>query len=435
MSHDFALRVAGENAVTGSYLVFFEHDCCDAEACDLVEKVLHRRPARSSEFNHRIAGFAQELHANGAAYFDEFHFAILDPAKAGMDPSSINSMLNMRGVAGLRPEYRLYASGWLARLFGFETSSDDVDRATEEELFKTLKSNEAAKAGEATWGVNAVGALESGYTGKGVKVAVLDTGMDFKHPDFEGREIISESFVSGETAQDGAGHGTHVAGTVAGPATPKGVARYGVAPDASLYVGKVLGDNGMGREGDMLAGILWALENGCDIISMSLGRRPLPGDNAGDFDKIGRTAFEKGALIIAAAGNESARKSGRIEPVATPAAARSIMAVGAIDEKLQVADFSNGGLNEDGGGLDIAGPGVNVLSSIPGGGHGAYAGTSMATPHVSGVAALWAESDPTLRGEKLWKKLTETSKNIGGEPRDVGAGLTQSPKKPPTGVV
>ena len=122
---------------------------------------------------------------------------------------------------------------------------------------------------QATWGLQATGVIASDYTGAGIKVAVLDTGMDLEHPDFEGRAITSRSFVSGQAVQDGNGHGTHCIGTACGPADV--VPRYGIASQAEIFAGKVLSNAGSGSDAQILAGINWAVANGCPVISMSLG--------------------------------------------------------------------------------------------------------------------------------------------------------------------
>lgn len=413
-------RVEPGAPTTGALLVFFQPGCGMDDACNMIEGVIGRRPPRTSDYPQRLPDFARTIRGGGLGYFDDFGVAVLDPTTAGLDQSALDVIRGRDEVVLMRPEYRLFAMGFLARLFGFGRSQAPAAAAPEPAPALTEE--------RATWGVQAVGADLGAFDGAGIKVAVLDTGFDFDHPDFAGRAIVSESFVDGETAQDGAGHGAHVAGTVAGPAAPAAAPRYGVAPGVDLHIAKVLGNDGSGREGDMLAGILWALEQGCQVINMSLGRSPLPGDSTNDYDRIGRLALERGALIVAAAGNESARSEGAIAPVGAPANARSIMAVGAVDEAMAIADFSNGGIVPDGGSVDIAGPGVNVLSSAPvAERYVRYSGTSMATPHVAGVAALLAQSDPTLRGQALWDALTTRARDIGLPARDAGAGLVQAP--------
>ncbi len=277
----------------------------------------------------------------------------------------------------------------------------------------------------ATWGLQATGVLQSSLTGAGVRLCVLDTGIDLQHPDFLTRAITQRSFVPGEAVDDGNGHGTHCAGTAAGSRPRGGMPRYGVAPDVALHVGKVLSNAGSGRERDIIAGMLWAIGAGCEVISMSLGRAVGVGEGPSpDYERIGQMALQKGALIVAAAGNESARRLGHIAPVGAPANATAIMAVAALDQMLDVAEFSCGGINPAGGTVDIAAPGVGILSAAPRPEmYRILRGTSMACPHVAGLAALLAQSDASLRGQALWDRLIATARALPLPARDVGAGL------------
>ena len=440
---------------TGALLVVFGDRCDAAQAHRLIEDAIGRPPARTRDYAGRLTSLSTELHAAGAALFDEFGLAVIDPQRCGVAAVAIESLAARDDVLFVRPEYRVQASGgWLCRLFGLsrapaqDRAAPTVDGASAPAPAPSPAPGPApaAETGAATetdaetetgaetetWGLRAIGADRTPLTGAGVKVAILDTGFAFDHPDFAGRAIVAESFVFDETAEDGQGHGAHVAGTAVGPAAPTGAPRYGVAPEAELYVAKVLSDNGSGREGDILAGILWALENRCEVVSLSLGRRPLPGDSSGDYDRIGQIALDQGSLLIAAAGNESERRLGRIAPVGAPANARSILAVGAVDEALAIASFSNGGLVADGGAVDLCAPGVNILSIAPPPAlRATLSGSSMATPHVAGVAALLAQSDPGLRGQALWDALTRSARDIGLAARDGGAGLVQAPTSDP----
>ena len=278
-----------------------------------------------------------------------------------------------------------------------------------------------------TWGLKATRADATRFTGKDIAVAVLDTGIDLKHLDFSGRVVAQASFVPGApTVQDGHGHGTHCAGVVAGPASPVTRPRYGVATDARLYVGKVLGDNGIGTDTSILGGITWALDQKCAVISMSLGAKVLANQpRSATFEQVGRRALDAGCVIFAAAGNDSERP-GKIIRVSHPANCRTFFAVAALDANLRVAPFSNAGLEIDGGQVDIAAPGVQVLSAVPGG-YARMDGTSMATPHVAGIAALVAEADPKLRGHSLMSRLSQIALRISERSVDVGVGLAQSP--------
>jgi len=279
-----------------------------------------------------------------------------------------------------------------------------------------------------TWGLRAVHADTSTATGAGVRVGVLDTGFDVDHPDFADRTIVTKSFVDGEDITDVHGHGTHVVGTACGPRQPSQPPGYGVASGAEIYVGKVLDNSGAGTDGSILAGIAWALQNGCAVVSMSLGAPVRPGQpHSVTFERAARRALDKGCLIIAAAGNDSKRGDGMIAPVSHPANCPSIMAVGAIDAELAVADFSSGTVDRTGA-VDVVAPGVDVLSSWPMPQRvNTISGTSMATPHVSGVAALSAEKYNST-GWALWARLTQSAMRLPLPSTDVGAGLVQAPE-------
>jgi subtilisin family serine protease len=289
-----------------------------------------------------------------------------------------------------------------------------------------------------TWGLQATRVNQSRSTGRGIRVAVLDTGMDLMHPDFAGRTITSQSFISGEEVQDGNRHGTHCIGTALGASTPaSSVRRYGCASSANIFAGKVLSNAGSGADTSILAGINWAITNQCRIISMSLGAPVRPGDAFSPiYEGVAQRALQAnpGTLIIAAAGNDS-RGPDRLRlepprPVSRPANCPSILAVAAIDANFAIAPFSNGGINPNGGGVDIAGPGVDVFSSVPvnRGTHALLSGTSMATPHVAGIAAMWLEANGSgTKAQALWQLLTGNALRLTLPSRDVGAGLVQAP--------
>ncbi|WP_438028627.1 S8 family peptidase [Sorangium sp. So ce233] len=278
--------------------------------------------------------------------------------------------------------------------------------------------------GNVTWGLDAIGIEASPFTGRGIRVAVLDTGLDLNHPDFRGRKVVHQSFVPGEPVQDRNGHGTHTAGTACGPQAAAQGPRYGVAHEAELYVGKVLSNQGSGADGGIMNGINWALENGCRIISMSLGSARPPVEA---YRAIGERALNQGAIIVAAAGNDSRRSQGVIRPTGAPANSGTILAVAALDSSLRVADFSNGGK------IDIAAPGVDVASSwpLPRGYH-TISGTSMATPHVAGVLALLMQADPHASAPEIWKRLQRMGRRLNAPASDVGFGLVQAPVSPRT---
>ena len=281
---------------------------------------------------------------------------------------------------------------------------------------------------ELTWGLQTTRAATSSFSGKNIKVAVLDTGLDLGHPDFLGRQISSRSFVAGQAVQDGHGHGTHCIGTACGKKRPNQLPRYGIAYNSEIFAGKVLSNQGSGGDAGILAGIQWALTNKCHVVSMSLGASVFPGQGFSQiFEQVARRTLALGTLIIAAAGNESARP-GLINPVGHPANCPSIMSVGALDQQMRVAFFSNGGLNPQGGQVDIAGPGVAVISSFPRPTlRRTLSGTSMATPHIAGIAALLAEANPGTRGRALASLLMQGARRLLLPARDIGSGLVQAP--------
>ena len=282
-------------------------------------------------------------------------------------------------------------------------------------------------AATAAWGITAIQADESVYTGAGIKIAVLDTGFDTNHPDFEGRSLTTCSFVPDETVDDLHGHGTHCIGIACASADRQGL-RYGVAPGAHIYAGKVLNNRGSGAQAWVLDGMTWAANNGCHVLSMSLGSKVFPGQSYDiAYERAAQFALSKGTLIVAAAGNESQRSKNQFSPVGSPADCPSILAVGAVDSALQVADFSNRALNKQGL-VDLAAPGVAIYSSWPmPAGYRTLSGTSMATPHVAGIIALLCEKYPEAAPARIREELIGLAGSLPLSAEDVGAGLAIAP--------
>ena len=278
-----------------------------------------------------------------------------------------------------------------------------------------------------TWGIKAIQAHESVYTGAGIKIAVLDTGFAADHPDFKGRDITSYSFVPDETTDDLHGHGTHCIGIACGSVDMNGL-RYGVAPRAHIYAGKVLSNQGSGAQAWVLDGMTWAANSGCHVLSMSLGSSVFPGQSYDiAYERAAQFALSKGTVIVAAAGNESRRSKNQFSPVGSPADCPSILAVGAVDSALQVADFSNRAINKEGQ-VDLAAPGVAIYSSWPlPARYRSLSGTSMATPHVAGILALLSEKYPKATPDMIRQELIGLVSSLPLSAEDVGAGLAIAP--------
>ncbi|AZI44618.1 peptidase S8 (plasmid) [Deinococcus psychrotolerans] len=257
-------------------------------------------------------------------------------------------------------------------------------------------------------------------TGKNIKVAVIDTGLDLMHPDFAVLPGNSQSFVPGEPdVQDQNGHGTHCAGVIASKAVSAGGFRYSVAPDAELLIAKVLDQYGHGYDDQILDAIDWAADQGADILSMSLGSARQVGQPYSDpYERVASTLLSQGILLIAAAGNESQRPA-LIAPVGNPAACPSILAVAAVDGRDQPAFFSCGAVDAVGS-VEVAAPGVGVYSAWVGGGYKRISGISMATPH-------YLQQFPELSGQALWNSLKQHVRQVAAPATDVGVGVVQVP--------
>ena len=439
--------------LTGSYLILLAEGRDEMRAgAEALRSVAGLKVAHSRDFQRKPIMSAFE--EADTIIFDELGVAVSDTPPDQVQ--ALSGVESASGILAVEPERVVYALNDAPRiptvLPAIPTLPAGVSEAWSADYLRGYREavnqligrllNEAADGlaelvteptpalneAELTWGLQVTRAGFSRQTGAGIRVAVLDTGMDLQHLDFATRAIQSQSFVPGQTVQDGHGHGTHCIGTSCGPTAPQRLPRYGVATSADIFAGKVLSNQGSGTDRGILAGIQWAIVNRCAVVSMSLGAPTQIGTPPSVvFDQVGQRALRAGTLIVAAAGNDSNRPS-LINPVSHPANCPSIMAVAAIDQQLRVARFSNAGLNPQGGQVDIAAPGVAVHSSWPRPVlYNRISGTSMATPHVAGIAAQLAEANPTVRGAALWALLVQTARRLPLPARDVGAGLVQAP--------
>jgi subtilisin family serine protease len=276
--------------------------------------------------------------------------------------------------------------------------------------------------------IGAPTAWKAGYDGKGVKVAVLDTGIDATHPDLKGRILKAKNFTDSDSADDRQGHGTHVASTIVGSGAKSGGKYKGVAPGAELLVGKVLDDTGFGDDSDIIAGMQWAVAQGAKVVNMSLGS-----PDTADVDPLEKAVNDLSAsshtLFVIAAGNSGPSDT----TIGTPGSAASALTVAAVDRDDKIASWSSRGPTADGRlKPDIAAPGVDIIAAkaahgtegndeAPG--YVSMSGTSMATPHTAGAAAILAQEHPGWTGEQLKTALTASAGTLSGVAAyDVGVG-------------
>jgi subtilisin len=267
---------------------------------------------------------------------------------------------------------------------------------------------------------------QTSFTGKGVKIAIVDTGVSTNHPDLlvrGGDCVLEETGACDQSYEDIDGHGTHVAGIIAALDNDIGV--VGIAPEAEIYAVKSLGNDGTGTSTTIMSGINWAIENKVDIINLSL---TTPYEDFGIKSMVDK-AVKNGIMVIAAAGNVGTF-TGNSNTVQYPAKYANVIAVAATNRLNQRISTSSTGEE-----VDFAAPGDAIYSTAPGGGYATMRGTSMAAPHVTGLAALYMEKYPEATSAVIRKLLESNAKDIGEPGRDTfyGVGLAQFEKSTPEG--
>ncbi|RFU69535.1 alkaline serine protease [Peribacillus saganii] len=270
----------------------------------------------------------------------------------------------------------------------------------------------------------------SSLSGKGVKIAIVDSGIDFTHPDLKiagGKcvlDITEDPEACSNSYMDDNGHGTHVAGIIGAQNNSIGVA--GIAPNAMIYGVKALDYSGLGTTSTILAAMDWCIQNKMDIINLSLS---LPVEDLAMKAMIDQ-AYNQGILVVAAAGNEG-HKTDSDETVQYPAKFSNVIAVSALNKYNQVIDKSSIGAK-----VEFSAPGNAIVSTLPASidrdGYGALTGTSMAAPHVTAMAALYIEKYPNLTNKQIRQKMQQNALDLGVPSRDplYGYGLVQADTVP-----
>lgn len=350
---------------------------------------------------------------------------------AGSQPEKVRVLLHLRGV----PDFAINLQGGSVlhkyqlldnvlavevpetALTGLLNNPNILSVEFDEEVTVLAKPAPSQPAQTLPWGVDRINADLSSYTGQSATICVVDTGIDKNHPDLQANIIGGRNFVPKGAVvdpikwDDDNGHGTHVAGTIA--AVNNGIGVVGVAPQASLLAAKVLNRQGSGYTSDVIAGIEYCVVQGARVISMSLGSNT---DVQALHDAVD-AAYAQGVLLVAAAGNNYGGA------VSYPAAYDSVIAVSATDSSNTLASFSSVGHQ-----VELAAPGVSILSTWKDGGYATISGTSMATPHVSGTAALAMQANPLMSNVEIRVLLQNTANDLGTAGRDnlYGFGLVDA---------
>lgn len=380
--------------------------------------VTHPKSVSHSPSPPVTCGLTTSANNGGAASFESLEGLELDLAAFGaaLDALSGTGTVDITTEAAGRPEFRTVEVSELDRslrtetdpVLAVEASSSVQATALDAAVAPTPMTtdtgdplhgqqwSDSATPYSPTWGCG---------QGAGVAIAVVDTGVDRTHPDLAGRATSggaslngAASVTAGEGSVDPHGHGTHVAGIAAATAG-NGVGTSGVAPLATIIPVRVLGPSGGGWSSDVAAGITWAVDAGAEVINLSLGAA----SQSNAMTNAITYAKANGVVVVAAAGNGGAQGASNY-----PAADNRTLAVASIDPSRNTSGFSTHGSY-----VDIAAPGSAILSTLPGGTYGYKSGTSMATPFVSGVAALLIGTYGSLAPDALANRLTSTADDAG----------------------
>lgn len=400
-----------------------------------------RSETKSEYRHHAISGFQNSnIHSELLDLIEKGDYAelgIIVVVKKDKDKSDVEKAI--KKADGKKIKYHKLANAYSATVKAKKVKEIAED-STVDKIYHDFSVNAYIHESVPLIGANT---LWSSYNGSGITVAVIDSGIDSNHPDLKNKVVDQVSFIAGESPQDGFGHGTHVAGIIAGSGAASGGNYRGVAPQASLMNVKVLDNYGWGSASLVMSGIEYAVDNDADIISMSLGAGLWPPDGTDPVAMAANAAVDAGVVVIASAGNSEAPFC-----IGSPATGEKVIAVGATTKQDNIALYSSMGPTWDhrikpeivapGGAAfiysDPAGQGIvsaKASGSIfdmwyseyaVGKYYMAHSGTSMAASHVSGVAALMLQAHPDWTPEQIKQQLMNTGVDVGYDPITQGAG-------------
>lgn len=377
----------------------------------IIEDLFGLKTASINDFS--MTNFTEsKIECIDALFYEDLGVILWGPKDCSLDENLKNKMKNFFSFKQEKV------------IFGINFFKENLHLVKDLPLIKKQGKNEK------NWGIRRINANKTCLTGKNVKVAVLDTGFYKDHPSFLNREIFFSSFVQGEDPSDKKGHGTHCIGIACGNCDSDNV-QYGVAKEAIIYSGKVISERGVAAEIWGINGIRWAIEQNCDVISMSF---MYPNYTRHLFDRNienqAKLARKKNIIIVAAAGNYSKPKS----PVVSPANCPSILAIGALKKNNELLEDSAVGIYKNGGEINFVAPGEDIYSSWNESNQ-LYnlvdSGTSCSAAFAAGVLALLYEKFSSRWAwhtilKKLYK-LCERIENL--STKEGGAGLVIAPKR------
>jgi subtilisin len=357
-------------------------------------QVIHSMKSRTEKSQKDVLAILENQKSQGNVE-DVRTFWIVNAIAVKATPEVLEELVQRPEVKLVEPDYKVRALG--------DTLPWGVDRIDAELVWNGTEGGTDVVAGR--------------NAGQGINVSILDTGIDYHHPDLADNYKGGYDFVNNDDdPMDDHGHGTHCAGIVAAVDNNEGV--IGTAPEVNVYGVKVLNNSGVGHASDLIKGIEWSVNNSMHIISMSLGTE----NNSTPLRTACNNAYDAGLLLVAAAGNDN--RYG----IDYPAAYETVIAVGAINQSDARCDYPGWWGSNWGPELELTAPGDWIYSTYLGGSYAYRSGTSMACPHVTGAAALTWRAYPDYNNTQIRQRLQETAEDLGAPGRDdwYGHGLVDA---------